>query len=359
MNKQKCNSKVEKPCNDKTLLKYFFELYLENKPLKPNSKSKYRTAWRRIEDWLGVKKAAKIKLKDIDLKWIEDFDKFISGNAPKPNGRRLHHAAVKAVLNYAKAYQCIPFNPYDCFKIRKNKTAKRSMDVRALRRIIFADNLKPWMIPHRDFFVLSFMLRGLNTVDICNLPKPINSRIEWQRSKTGQPMSLKIEPEIQEIIDRYAGKDLLVKFAEGRYYRNYNLKLNHAMHEICKHLNDTRKDDEVIVPDFTMYWARCTWSTIAHKLGIGLEIICVALAQSTRTMTEHYITIDDEVIDDANRRVLDYVLYDDKKNTMPRLSTIEGQSPLINNAVHDMSIKGRINNLLGISFDVDLRIKIG
>lgn len=40
------------------------------------------------------------------------------------------------------------------------------MCVEALRMIIFAQDLEPWMEKYRDFFVLSFMLRGLNTVYI-------------------------------------------------------------------------------------------------------------------------------------------------------------------------------------------------
>lgn len=182
------------------------------------------------------------------------------------------------------------------------------MSVEALRMIIFAQDLEPWMEKYRDFFVLSFMLRGLNTVDLCHLTKAVDGRVDWIRTKTSQPLSLKIEPEMQMIIDKYQGDELMLSFAEHRNYRNFNEKLSKALHKICEHINEHRNGG-VEVPDFTMYWARHTWATLAHKLDISMDVIGFGLAHSPKSVTEIYIERDPEKIDIANRRVLDYVLY--------------------------------------------------
>lgn len=300
--------KIEVPKENPNTVGKFFVRYKENKGLRERTAEMYDVTWRRIEAWLGVEAAAKLEFGDINMQRIEDYDKFLAQTAPNPNGRRMHHANLKAVINYAIDHEVCDRNPYRRYKIKTAPTKKRNMAVECIRRIIFAQNLEPWMEKYRDFFVLSFMLRGLNTVDLCNIGKVHNGRVDWVRTKTGQPLSLKIEPEMQLIIDRYAGKEQMLMFAEGRNYRNFNDKLSKALHKICEHINAGLKADEKI-PDFTMYWARHTWATIAHKLDISIDVIGSGLAHSEKSVTEIYIERDPEKIDVANRRVLDYVLY--------------------------------------------------
>lgn len=293
--------------NPNTVGKYFIR-YKENKGLRPRTAEMYDVTWRRIEAWLGKEAAEKLEFTDINFTWIEDFDKFLSTTAPSANGRRLHHANLKAVIGYAIDHEVLDRNPYRRYKIKTETTKKRNMSVEALRMIIFAQDLEPWMEKYRDFFVLSFMLRGLNTVDLCHLTKAVDGRVDWVRTKTSQPLSLKIEPEMQMIIDKYQGDELMLSFAEHRNYRNFNEKLSKALHKICEHINEHRNGG-VEVPDFTMYWARHTWATLAHKLDISMDVIGSGLAHSPKSVTEIYIERDPEKIDIANRRVLDYVLY--------------------------------------------------
>lgn len=286
----------------------FFLRYKANKSLADRTAEMYDVTWRRIEAWLGEEQAAALQFSDINMTWIEDFDKFMAKTAPSPNGRRMHHANLKAVINYAIDHEVLDRNPYRRYKIKTVPTKKRNMCVEALRMIIFAQDLEPWMEKYRDFFVLSFMLRGLNTVDLCHMTKPVNGRVDWIRTKTKQPLSLKIEPEMQYLIDKYAGKELMLMFAEDRPYRNFNDKLTKALHKICAYINQNRTGD-VSVPDCTMYWARHSWATIAARLDIADGTIGIGLAHSAKSVTDIYIERDPEKIDIANRRVLDYVLY--------------------------------------------------
>ncbi len=293
--------------NPNTVGKYFTR-YVENKGLRERTQSIYLTTWHRIEAWLGKDKAAKLEFSDINFQWLEEFEAFLAKTSSSLNGRRIHHANLKAVINYAIDNEVTDRNPYRRFKIRTQATKKRNMGVEAIRMIIFAKDLEPWMEKYRDFFTLSFMLRGLNTVDLCNLPKPVNGRIDWIRTKTGQPLSLKIEPEMQYLIDKYSGKDLMLNFAEGKNYRRFNDRLTKALHAIVEHINQHRSGG-VEVPDCTMYWARHTWASIAHKLDIAMDVIGTGLAHSQHSVTDIYIERDNDKIDTANRRVLDYVLY--------------------------------------------------
>lgn len=63
-------------------------------------------------------------------------------------------------------------------------------------------------------------------------------------------------------------------------------------------------------PGLSIYWARHTWATIASELDIPKETIAAALGHGGNTVTDIYIDFDQRKIDEANRKVLDWVLYD-------------------------------------------------
>ena len=55
--------------------------------------------------------------------------------------------------------------------------------------------------------------------------------------------------------------------------------------------------------------ARHTWATVAIYLDIPRETVAHALGHSLRDVTEIYIDFDPRKVDEANRRVIDWVLY--------------------------------------------------
>ena len=64
---------------------------------------------------------------------------------------------------------------------------------------------------------------------------------------------------------------------------------------------------EPIVPGLTTYWARHTWATIAASLDVPKETIAHALGHGNDTVTDIYIDFDKRKVDEANRKVLDFV----------------------------------------------------
>ena len=62
-------------------------------------------------------------------------------------------------------------------------------------------------------------------------------------------------------------------------------------------------------PEITTYWARHSWATIAASLDIPKETIAAALGHGGNTVTDIYIDFDRKKIDEANRKVIDWVLY--------------------------------------------------
>lgn len=62
-----------------------------------------------------------------------------------------------------------------------------------------------------------------------------------------------------------------------------------------------------------MHWARHTFATIAYEIGIPTDTIADCLGhKSAHRITEIYIKKDLNKVDEANRKVIDYVLYNIK-----------------------------------------------
>ncbi|MBD5182977.1 MAG: hypothetical protein HDS99_04200 [Bacteroidales bacterium] len=105
------------------------------------------------------------------------------------------------------------------------------------------------------------------------MKKITNGRVDYIRAKTHRPYSIKVESEAREIIDRYAGSESLVNFAEN--YGNYR----HFYNNLCKGLGEVKQ--QLGIEELTTYWARHSWATTAHKLGVRKDVIRYSDTEST------------------------------------------------------------------------------
>ena len=120
------------------------------------------------------------------------------------------------------------------------------------------------------------------------------------------------------IIERYRGEKQLLNILD-RYanYKDYAHRLNENLQEIgetkfvekvIKGKRRQVKKRKPLFPEITTYWARHTWATIAHKIGIPKDTISMALGHEFGCKTTGiYIDYDMEKVDEANRKVIDYI----------------------------------------------------
>lgn len=243
----------------------------------------------------------KRNFEDITIRWLTDFDAFLSKTSPSQNARNIHFRNIRKVINDAIDDELTTHYPFRRFKIRPLPTKKRSLSVENIQKVFNGEGLEDWEIKYLDFFKLSFMLIGINVVDLCNLTEIAEGRIEYDRAKTHKPYSIKVEPEALEIIERHRGEKRLLDFTEN--YANYR----HFYNNLCKGLNSIKT--KLGLKELTTYWARHTWATIAASLDIPKDTIAAALGHGGNTVTDIYIDFDQGKVDEANRRVLDWVLY--------------------------------------------------
>ena len=282
---------------------------------KPSTRLTYERTVKHLEAFIA--KGQSNSLDEVNKAWLTAFDNYLAESNPSPNARALHFRNLRAIFNYAIDEELTTNYPFRRFKIKTVKTEKRNVSVETLRQI-FNYPIEDWQVAYRDMFKLSFMLMGINFADMLNLEKEAmrEGRIVFNRHKTARLYSMKVEPEALELIEKYAGEKHLLSIMDGRKdYLQYIRQTNNALRKIgdCERSGlGGKKTHHAICPDLSTYWARHTWATIAASLDIPKETIAAALGHGGNTVTDIYIDFDRKKVDDANRKVLDWVLYGKK-----------------------------------------------
>lgn len=254
----------------------------------------------------------KVVLEDIDRKWLMRFDQFLAITSPSANARAIHLRNIRAVFNDAIDDEVTSHYPFRRFQIKKVPTAKRSLTAEELRTFLTYP-VEKTLQRYQDMAKLIFYLVGINIADLCHLNYQYGDRIEYNRMKTHRRYSIKVEPEAQEIIDKYRGNKYLLNIMDGYCdYRGFARALNIGLGKIGEVETGryNAKTRRPLFPNITTYWLRHTWATIAASLEIPKETIAAALGHGGNTVTDIYINFDQKKIDEANRRVMDWVLYD-------------------------------------------------
>ena len=305
---------------DRTSISFLFDEYLKQ-DLSDGTKSIYRTTEKKVLNYGGQK----IKINAITTKWLFGFEQYLSKTQKSANGRSIILRCLHAVCSYAKKIGIASNDPFDNFHIKSEVTEKRNIEIdRFVEFIKYPTSPKNNM--YRDYFMLLFYLIGVNTIDILTAKKSsvVDGRFEYVRAKTHKRYSIKIQPEAQEIIDRYSGKGeyLLDALDHCKLYRSFVHQMNDALKKIGPVVEETvpNPDDlfgepvticrvQSIVPNISTYFARHTWATLAADLDISTDVIAQALGHSNVNRTTMiYIKPNQSKVDDANRKVIDYLL---------------------------------------------------
>lgn len=249
---------------------------------------------------------------DINKEWLTAFETYLAQTSPSKNARNVHLRNIRAVFNDAIDDEITTCYPFRKFKIRPVATPKRSLTVEQLRQV-FSYPVEEYAEKYLDMFKLTFFLIGINTVDLCNLKEITqDNRVEFYRAKTGRLYSIKVEPEASQIMLRYRGKGQLLNILDTyKNHRDYLKHFNRGLQSIGETTigKQGAKSVKPLFPFLTTYWARHTWATIAAELDIPKETIAAALGHGGNTVTDIYIDFDRKKVDEANRRVIDWVLY--------------------------------------------------
>ena len=250
--------------------------------------------------------------REIDYGYLARFEAWCIGRGMKVNSISILMRNIRTVFNEARRDGVTNLYPFSTYKIKQEETRKRALtldEVRLLLEIPVSEDQQRY----KDFFMLMLYLIGINTTDLF-LARPEdlrNGRLEYRRDKTGKLYSVKVEPEAMEIIDKYRGKDYLLDPMDGHGdFLSWRSQLNKRLKAIGQ---QTGRKGKILgkgpFSEISTYWARHTWATLAYEVGISVDVIGQALGHSDRshTVTFTYIKPDQGKVDEANRKVIDYI----------------------------------------------------
>lgn len=296
---------INKPTKPKDCFVDIFKEFADTH--NKTTKGMYYYTLHRIEQFDNTISTKSIN--DIGIPWLTRFESWLAQTNSK-NARNILLRNIRAVFNYALDCEYTTNYPFRRFKIRPEATRKRAMTVEQLRSLAVYP-VEDYQVFYRDMFVLMFCLIGINVVDLYSLGGIVDGRVEYRRAKTHRLYSIKVEPEAQAIIDKYHGtKNLLCIADRWTTHSQFGKQMNKAlkrMGEMQRVGRGGKKVFEPIVPGLTTYWARHTWATIAARLDVPKETIAHALGHGNDTVTDIYIDFDKRKVDEANRKVLDFV----------------------------------------------------
>ena len=252
-----------------------------------------------------------LPLSAINGRTIAEYNTYLLRRGLLRNSISFYMRILKAVYNKAVRQRLVKQTfPFSEVYTGVDATRKRAIDESLLSR------LNSMQLPSgtalalaRDIFVFSYCARGMAFVDVAYLLKSdyINGVISYTRRKTGQLLVVRVEPNMQRIIERNASHSspylfpILTSDDSAEAYRQYLAALNNYNYQLSRLsalLNSSCK--------LTSYTARHSWATAARNHNVPLSIISAGMGHTSEQTTRIYLAaLDNSVIDEANKGIIE------------------------------------------------------
>lgn len=252
-----------------------------------------------------------LNINDIDRDFILRYEKFLINKGLKRNSISFYMRGLRAVYNkVVRKYGLSRIDLFEDVYTGVDYAAKRAVRPEIISELYRLDLAsKPKLDFARDLFIFSFLTRGMAFIDIANLKKEniLNGNIVYKRHKTNIRLCVRIEKEIQRIINKYQSHSseyifpILNNEQRECSFHNYFYALNNQnryLRKLSSMINSRHS--------LSTYTPRHSWATIARNSGVPINIISDGLGHTSERTTRIYLGILDNVlIDKANRLVMD------------------------------------------------------
>ena len=261
-----------------------------------------------MRSFMSFRKGKDISWDCVSAALVKSYEAWLKAKGVSLNTVSFYMRILRAVYNRAvNEGLATDLHPLDQVYTGVAKTAKRGISTADIARILHLDlSASPSRAFARDIFMFSFYTRGMSLIDIAKL-KTDNIRngvLTYQRSKTGQRISVKWRKEMQAIVDRYHQKDshrlLPIITQETDIRKQYDT----ALHNINYNLKKIGDAIGLSIP-LTMYVARHSWASAASHNNIPLHVISQCLGHDSEHTTQIYLSsIDVNQMDEANDKII-------------------------------------------------------
>ncbi len=253
---------------------------------------------------LNCHSSMKLVFTDIDYTFLKKFETYLFSRGSKKGNVHFYMRTLRALVNEAIRRDLMDKEYYP-FSTQFNKNGysfsqfKSDFDPKPLS-LVELEKVKGFPVqdyPHLqsayDVFMFLFMARGLNFEDLVHLTHEnvVEGRLNYVRKKTGKLYTIKISPQMREIIDKYKTEKYLFPVLakapsdpEKRYnfVRNALDYLNNQLSEIKEIVGATQK--------ITSYTARYSYSNVLIQNNVPVVKLQQALGHSSLATTQHYVS---------------------------------------------------------------------
>jgi len=254
-------------------------------------------------------KGEELYFSDITPRWLNRFIDSLLEEGLKENTVNFYCRILRAVYNRAcnEGVTGTDANsPFRRVSFGCVKTVKRAVDGETIKKIVHAQVEDDAQLElARDLFLFSFYSRGMAFVDMACLRQEnvVEGAIYYTRRKTGQPLRVKMVPQLREIIAKYrnSGVYVLPILKQGdkvlyKRYRSELRKFNNRLKKLSSFLS--------LKKPLTSYVARHSWATQARKSGAPVSVISESLGHASEKVTYTYLAALDPVkVDSVNERI--------------------------------------------------------
>lgn len=241
---------------------------------------------------------------------IADYNAFLVQRGMVRNSISFYMRIMRTVYNKAVRQKLVeqshPFTEVYTGIDRTRKRAVSESVISQLYKLNLAEGTP--LALARDIFIFSYCTRGMAFVDIAYLKRENiqNGVICYARRKTGQLLSVRIEPSIQRIIDRYSSAlspyvfPILTSTETKPAYEEYQVAINN-------HNRQLRRLSKMLPAGckLTSYTSRHSWATAARNHNVPISVISAGMGHTSEQTTQIYLTmLENSVIDDANQGLI-------------------------------------------------------
>lgn len=223
--------------------------------------------------------------------------------------RAIYNDAIKKGLASQEKY---PFARYSVSKL-KSQANKRALSIDDIDKIRGLHTSKyPHLIDSKSYFLFSYFTRGMNFVDMMKLTwdNIQNNRITYTRSKTKGKFTIKILPQVEEILKYYKNQKRDSKYIFPILLKN-DLTLSQIENRKEKVLKKFNKELKQIAElcsidtKITSYVARHSFATILKQKGVATDIISESMGHKNLTITQAYLKeLENDIVDDAMEQLI-------------------------------------------------------
>lgn len=244
---------------------------------------------------------------------ISEYNIYLLRRGVVRNSISFYMRILRAVYNRAvKQHLVIQTYPFQEVYTGIDRTRKRAVGETVISRLFRLDLQRHASLElARDLFIFSYCTRGMAFVDMAYLRKTDirNGNICYARHKTKQQLCIRIEANIQQLIDRYVGTSSVYVFPilktedSANAFSQYKIALNNYN----RHLS---RLSEMLNLEYGLssYTARHSWATAARNHNIPISVISAGMGHSSERTTQIYLTtLENSKIDSANQIIIECI----------------------------------------------------